>query len=174
MTVAKSVNSRFCAFKLRTHSDNGRKTLPAAGCLTVCRDWKNLRKGLPVVPALGGCAIIMPMEGLEKAKLAVDIMAEHGGADIALLDIRRQTVVADFFVLCSAESTPQLRAIVEHIERDLDARGESPLRSEGKGEGGWVVLDYGDVMVHVFSSDMREYYHLERLWSQATTILRVQ
>ena len=114
------------------------------------------------------------MEGLEKAKLAVDIMAEHGGADIALLDIRRQTVVADFFVLCSAESTPQLRAIVEHIERDLDARGESPLRSEGKGEGGWVVLDYGDVMVHVFSSDMREYYHLERLWSQATTILRVQ
>ena len=98
----------------------------------------------------GGCAIIIPMDGLDKAKLAVDIMAEHGGADIALLDIRRQTVVADFFVLCSADSTPQLRAIVEHIEAELKTRGESPLRSEGKGDGGWVVLDYGEVMVHVF------------------------
>ncbi len=114
------------------------------------------------------------MDALTKAKHVVDIMAEHGGADIILLDVRRQTIVADYFVMCSAESTPQLRAIVEHVEERLSAEEELPLRSEGKGGRDWVVLDYGDVLVHVFPQEQRDYYQLDRLWSTATTILRMQ
>jgi len=114
------------------------------------------------------------MEGLTKAKLVIDVVAEHGAADIVLLDIRRLSVLADYFVICTAESRPQMRALVDHLESELGGQQVNPLRVEGKGQGEWTVVDYGDVMVHIFSRRQREYYQLERLWEAAATILRMQ
>jgi ribosome-associated protein len=96
-------------------------------------------------------------------------------SDIVLLDIRPTSLIADFFVICSAMSDRQTNAVVRDIQdtmRDeFDAR---PMRVEGTPASGWVLMDYGDVVVHVFSPAQRDCYQLEELWSTAKQLLRVQ
>ncbi len=94
-------------------------------------------------------------------KLAVDIVA---------FDVSDQLAVADAFVLCSAPNDRQVRAIVEAIEERLAANGTKPAHREGERENRWVLLDYLDVVVHVQHEEEREYYSLERLWSDCPTI----
>lgn len=88
-------------------------------------------------------------------KLAVDVVA---------LDVSDQLVITDVFLLASAPNDRQVKAIVEAVEERLTALGAKPLRREGEREGRWVLLDYGDVVIHVQHSEEREYYSLERLW----------
>jgi ribosome-associated protein len=92
---------------------------------------------------------------------------EKKAADVALLDLRQLTSLADWFVIASARSDTQVRAIAEEIERVCRERERRPLAVEGLRHGQWALLDYGDVVVHVFYGPVREFYDLERLWSRA-------
>jgi ribosome-associated protein len=91
-----------------------------------------------------------------------------------LLDLRNLTTVADYFVICTAESERQLRAVLRAIDEELVTAGARSPRVEGSPETGWVLLDFQDVIVHIFSPEQREFYRLERLWKQAQPIVVVQ
>ncbi len=92
-----------------------------------------------------------------------------------MLDIRRVSLLADYFVICSGASERQLRAIVDEIlEKVKKEAGVVPLNVEGVPSSGWVLVDYGGVIVHIFAPSLREYYSLEKLWSGATMVVRVQ
>lgn len=84
------------------------------------------------------------------------------------------SLLADFFVLCNAESTPQFKAILDEIDKQAKAAGARRLHLEGEPESGWVLVDYGSVVVHVFDPELRDYYDLEGLWKQARLVVRVQ
>lgn len=102
----------------------------------------------------------------EAARAASDKKAER----VAVLDVSRQLVITDHFLICSANSERQVRTIADEIERRLtETVALKPLRREGQGEARWVVLDYVDFVVHVFRREEREYYNLERLWADADT-----
>ncbi|MFL5766556.1 MAG: ribosome silencing factor [Actinomycetota bacterium] len=93
--------------------------------------------------------------------------AEKQGADITVLDVRSLIVITDFFVIVSGSTSPQVKTIVDAVEEALRGLGVKPLRREGETEGRWVLLDYVDVVVHVFGAEERRYYDLERLWKDA-------
>jgi ribosome-associated protein len=101
---------------------------------------------------------------------AVRAIDSKKGRDVKVLFIRDISTVADYFVICTANSTTQIKAISDEIERILGLEGENPLRVEGKRDGGWVLVDFGVVVVHVFLREMREFYSLERLWADAPTV----
>jgi ribosome-associated protein len=91
------------------------------------------------------------------------------------LDIRRVSLLADYFVICSGASERQLRAIVDEVlEKMKKEAGIIPLNVEGVPSSGWVLVDYGGVIVHIFAPSLREYYSLEKLWSEATMVVRMQ
>ncbi len=92
-----------------------------------------------------------------------------------LLDLRPLSVIADYFIICSGGSERQLNAVERDI-RDTLRREERvrPLHTEGTADSGWILLDYGDVVVHIFSPTQREYYDLEELWSAAVPVVRIQ
>lgn len=102
-------------------------------------------------------------------------MAEDKQAhDIVMLDLRGLTTIADYFVVCTAESERQLRAVANALDEELTESGAKGPRIEGSSETGWVLLDFSDVIVHVFSPEQREFYRLERLWKQAQPVVVVQ
>lgn len=111
---------------------------------------------------------------LDLARRIVDIVADRQGGDIVLLDIRPQASFADFFVICSGTSERQIKAIVDNVMETLEHEGFHALHSEGAPSSGWVLIDYGSVIAHVFAPAERQYYRLERLWSDASTVVRVQ
>ena len=109
------------------------------------------------------------------ARQVVDVVEEKLGEDILLLDIREQTPFTDFFVICSGNSERQLKALVDAVrETTKKDMGILPHHIEGEPFSGWVLLDYLDVVVHVFASEMRTYYDLEGLWQEGKVLLRVQ
>lgn len=87
--------------------------------------------------------------------------------DLVILEVKYLSSVTDYFVICSGNSDRQVKAIAAHVEEKLGKKGIVPLGVEGKREGRWVLMDYGDVVVHVFYQPVREFYELERLWSEA-------
>ncbi len=89
---------------------------------------------------------------------------------LVVLDVRGLTSIADAFVICSGRSNRQVSAIADHIERFLKKKGVRPLGVEGKGDGHWVLMDYGNVIIHVFYSETRNFYDLEGLWVDAKRI----
>jgi len=95
-------------------------------------------------------------------------------SDILLLDVSEVTILADYFCLCSANSERQLKALTGDLSRQLKAEVGRPLSIEGEPESGWVLVDYGDVVVHMFMPAVREYYALEDLWKGAQTIVHIQ
>ncbi len=97
------------------------------------------------------------------AKAAVDLKAEN----LVALDVRELTSFADVFILATGGSDRHVRAIADAVEEVVEELGERPLGIEGYDEGRWLLLDLGDVIVHVFQSEVREHYDLERLWSEA-------
>jgi ribosome-associated protein len=94
--------------------------------------------------------------------------------DIILLDTSEVCSFADYFVICSGESSRQLHAIIDEVGHTLKKEGVLPHHFEGTADSGWLLLDFGDVTVHVFSPQERERYCLEDLWSSARTVLRIQ
>lgn len=108
------------------------------------------------------------------ARHIVDLAEDKQAHDIILLDIRAQSSIADYFVICSADNDRQLKAILEHIDEKVKAAYGLDPRIEGLTESGWVLLDYGDIVVHVFNAAQRDYYRLDRLWSKAPPVVVVQ
>src|SRR6056297_2175267 len=106
------------------------------------------------------------------ALLAADAADDKKAEDIDVLNVQGLTVIADYFVLCSANSDKQVRAVARAIEDKLAEKGIEPKRMAGMNDAKWVLIDYADVIVHVFQKREREYYDLERLWSDAEKILR--
>ena len=104
----------------------------------------------------------------------MDAIAERLGSEIVLLDMEGVSLLADHFVLCNAESTPQFRAILEEVEKQAKAAGGRRLHVEGEASSGWVLLDYGAVVVHIFDPELRAYYKLEELWKKARLVVRIQ
>lgn len=94
--------------------------------------------------------------------------------DIVMLDLRGLTTIADYFVVCTAESERQVRAVVNAIDEELVKAGVRNPRIEGSAETGWVLMDFSDVIVHVFAPEQREFYRIERLWKQAQPVVVVQ
>jgi ribosome-associated protein len=90
------------------------------------------------------------------------------------LDIRHISFLADYFVICSGETERQVKAIVDEITEKAKEDGVKPLHIEGDPPSGWVLMDYGDVIVHVFAPAVRDYYQLEKLWSDALLVVRIQ
>lgn len=104
-----------------------------------------------------------------------DILTEKTpAADTIVLDISERSSFADFFVICSGENERQLRAIAGTVQDVLSDEGVNPRRTEGDPISGWVVIDYGDVIVHVFEADQRAFYQLEDLWADSVTVLAIQ
>ena len=101
------------------------------------------------------------------AQRAARAALDKKAADLSILDVRNVSSVTDYFLVCSGKSTTHVRTITDAIRQDLKADGVRPLHAEGRAESGWVLLDYGDVLVHVFLEDTRAYYALERLWGDA-------
>jgi ribosome-associated protein len=102
------------------------------------------------------------------------MLEERQGADILLLDVSEITILADYFILCSANSERQLKALSGDISKQLKGEVGRPLNVEGESESGWVLIDYGDVVVHLFMPAVRDYYALEDLWHQAQRIVHIQ
>ena len=111
---------------------------------------------------------------LEVARRIVELAEDKKAADIVLLDLSALTTMADHFVICSGGSDRQLEAIADGIVEGLRAEGIRPFGREGTAASHWVLVDFGSVVVHVFTPPERDFYQLERLWSEAKTVLRVQ
>jgi ribosome-associated protein len=111
---------------------------------------------------------------LDLARRIVELAEDKKAADIVLLDLGELTTLADAFVICSGGSERQIDAIADGISAGLRAEGVKPIGREGTPESHWVLLDFGAVVVHVFTPPERDYYQLERHWAGARTVLRVQ
>ena len=108
------------------------------------------------------------------ARRVVDMASEKLATDIVMLDMRGPYSFTDYFVILTGETRRQMRALQEDIEELLQESGMRLHHREGSTDGGWVLLDYGDLVVHVFGPDEREFYQIESLWSQAPVLFRVQ
>ncbi|UCG10913.1 MAG: ribosome silencing factor [Dehalococcoidia bacterium] len=114
------------------------------------------------------------MEAIEVARKAVEAASDKQASDILLLDTRQVCGFADYFVICSGDSGRQIQAIYDEVGHSLKKSGIRPHHAEGALDSGWLLLDFGDVIVHIFALDERDYYQLDKLWSQAVPVLRVQ
>lgn len=110
------------------------------------------------------------MDVLELVGSAARAAADKKAADVVVLDVTELLGITEYFLICSGSSERQIRTITDEIVVQLKERDVRPLRREGEREGGWVLLDYGDFVVHVFRPDEREFYDLERLWKDAPRV----
>ena len=106
--------------------------------------------------------------------MVIEAAAEKKASDVVMLDIRELSVIADYFVICTGTNSRQIQAIASSVEDALSEVKVSTRKREGSAETGWVLLDCGDVIVHIFGPMEREYYRLERLWSGAPTVVYLQ
>lgn len=111
--------------------------------------------------------LVKKITALDKAKLIAQVAAEKKGEDIILMDMRDLSTICDWFVLVSASSSRGINAISKDIQKKLAKEHVSLLHLEGKQNPYWVLLDYEDVVVHIFHDEIRDFYGLERLWSDA-------
>lgn len=107
------------------------------------------------------------MTATEKMELIARHLDNKKAREITVLKVSGLTILADYFVICSAPSTTQVRALAESLEETMEAAGEQLLKKEGKQGLNWILLDYSDVIVHVFYQETREFYGLEKLWADA-------
>ncbi len=109
-------------------------------------------------------------DAVAAAIAAAGAAADKLASDIVAIDVSEHLVITDVFLLCSAGNERQVRSVVDGIEERLSGMGSKPLRREGEREGRWVLLDYGDIVVHVQLSEERIHYALERLWKDCPVI----
>ncbi len=103
-------------------------------------------------------------------QLAVHSLDFHKAEALTALDVSALTSIADHFLLATGTGATQVRALADYLEEELGREGITPLRSEGYRTGDWITLDYGEVLVHIFRREMREFYDLEHLWNDATPV----
>jgi ribosome-associated protein len=111
------------------------------------------------------------MEDLAIARACAELADDKKAENIRILDLRGLSPVIDYFVLCSALSAPQLRAVRDHIEDEMKEKyGQRALYRDGNFESQWIILDFGNVMVHVLTPEKRDFYMLEELWGDASEV----
>ena len=106
----------------------------------------------------------------EMVKTAVAALQDKKGEDIRVIDISGVTVIADYFIIANGSSESQVQAMVDNVEEEMHKAGYSLKQREGYGSGNWVLLDFGDVIVHVFDKENRLFYDLERIWRDGKNI----
>ncbi|HDK27037.1 MAG TPA: ribosome silencing factor [Candidatus Atribacteria bacterium] len=112
----------------------------------------------------------MKKNSLNIAKIAADAAEEKKAKDTVILNISKLTLIADYFVITTGDSEPQLKAIYNFIMKKLKENEVRLLHYEGRPETGWILLDYGDIVVHIFSQEKREFYDLEYIWQEAKRV----
>jgi ribosome-associated protein len=126
------------------------------------------------LPQRGVAAASSERQPLELARRIVELAEDKKAAEIVLLDLGGLTTMADYFVICSGGSERQLEAIASGIIASLRDEKVKPIGREGTSASHWILIDFGSVIVHVFTPPERDYYGLEKHWAEARTILRVQ
>ena len=111
---------------------------------------------------------------MELAHTIIDALEDKKAEDILLLDIKENATFTDYFIICTATSNRMLNALADGVIEKTLAQHKRKGRIEGKPETGWLVVDYGDIVVHLFDEDLRRYYKLEELWKDGKVLLRVQ
>lgn len=110
------------------------------------------------------------MTASEVVKIAAKALSDKKGKDIKVLRTEDITTLCDYFVICTGTSSTHIKALTDGIDKAMSEAGEPPLRREGYRGGNWVLLDFGCVVAHVFTEEAREFYKLERLWSDAEEV----
>lgn len=105
-----------------------------------------------------------------KALIAAEAASAKKAGDILILEVGPLIAITDYFVICSGNTERQVKTIADEIFRDLAAQGEKPYRREGEQEQRWILLDYLDIVIHIFHVEEREYYEIERLWADAPRV----
>ncbi len=100
----------------------------------------------------------------------VEFLDEKKAQDIEVLNIGNISYIADFFVICSGNSTTQIKALADYVQEKLEALGYSPSHKEGYASANWILLDYQEIVIHIFHHESRSFYNLERLWSDAKQV----
>ena len=104
------------------------------------------------------------------AAIAAKALEDKKAKDVKILKTAEQTVLADYFVICSGSTAPHIKALVDEVDKQLSEAGEPPIRREGLRSDIWVLMDFGSVIVHVFTEEARKFYNLERLWSDSQEV----
>jgi len=107
---------------------------------------------------------------LDLATTMVEILNEKNAGDLRLLHVTDQTIIADYFIICTGNSNTQIKAFAGELEFKLGEYGVKPLRTEGFSEASWIVMDFASVIVHIFNRETREFYNLERLWGDSVEV----
>jgi len=108
------------------------------------------------------------------ARLVIEMITDTLGSDVLLLDLSQVTLIADYFIIATGDSERQLKAMAGEIVQGLKSgQGVNPLSVEGSGSSGWILIDYGSIVVHLFSRAQRDRYQLEELWRDARTVVRI-
>ena len=106
----------------------------------------------------------------QMAAIAAKALEDKKAKDVKILKTAEQTVLADYFVICSGSTAPHIKALVDEVDKQLSEAGEPPIRREGLRSDIWVLMDFGSVIVHVFTEEARKFYNLERLWSDSEEV----
>ncbi len=114
------------------------------------------------------------MDGLEIARTIVNALEEKKGEDILLMDLQGVAPFTDYFVICSGTSNRMLKALIHAAMDDVREKHRLKTRVEGTENDGWILADFGDVVLHIFSPLQRDYYNLEQLWSEGKVVLHLQ
>ena len=110
------------------------------------------------------------MESLDKALLCLEIIKERKAHDPVVFEVEKLTSITDYFLIASGNSSRQVQAIARHLNRRMRERGFRAYGVEGEREGHWILMDYGDIVIHIFYQPVREFYNLEGLWIEAPRI----
>jgi ribosome-associated protein len=114
------------------------------------------------------------MEPVECARMVVDVASEKLASDIVMLDLKGVSDFTDYFVILTADSSRQMRSVAGDIEESLTEAGARLHHTEGTHNSGWMLMDFGDVIVHVMGPEERDFYRIEGAWSEAQEVVRIQ
>ena len=117
------------------------------------------------------------LEGASPAELAeaiYEILDNKKAKDVKILHVEKKTVIADYFVICTGNSSTQVKSLADEVEYKTTIRGKGPTHVEGKGNISWIVIDYDNVIVHIFSREARDFYNLDKLYSETTEIMHTE
>ena len=106
----------------------------------------------------------------QMAAIAAKALEDKKAKDVKILKTAEKTVLADYFVICSGSTAPHIKALVDEVDKQLSEAGEPPIRREGLRSDIWVLMDFGSVIVHVFTEEARKFYNMERLWSDSQEV----
>lgn len=110
------------------------------------------------------------MNSIQTAQVIIDSLTKRKAYDIVKIDVQEKTSIADYFIIASARSTTQVKSLAEFCEAEAEKAGAKILRKEGLQDGRWAIIDFGDVILHIFNDETRLFYHLERLWGEGEKI----